>query len=228
VGLELRQRWQRQVLRACLPAFAGRDALLIDARSSTCRVALRAGGARRWLQIEFVENRRSILASVKVALQADEVLATYVSHGTPGEPLVQEVLATIDVSRHLLWEGGLDEERLGAVLGESIDDFWSEWCGEHSTHGRATEAIALGRRHHGVFVDARRQGGILPARLTTTEFLELSAVHPFIALGAEATVLGASATEALALSAIEAHIRSAVPGEPWADAVALAHVVGDG
>jgi hypothetical protein len=216
------------VLRACLPAFAGRDALLIDARSSTCRVALRAGGARRWLQIEFVENRRSILASVKVALQADEVLATYVSHGTPGEPLVQEVLATIDVSRHLLGEGGLDEERLGAVLGESNDDFWSEWCGEHSTHGRATEAIALGRRHHGVFVDARRQGGILPARLTTTEFLELSAVHPFIALGAEATVLGASATEALALSAIEAHIRSAVPGEPWADAVALAHVVGDG
>jgi hypothetical protein len=68
----------------------------------------------------------------------------------------------------------------------------------------------------------------LPARLTTTELLELSAVHPFIALGAEATVLGASVTEALALSAIEAHIRSAVPGEPRADAVALAHVVGDG
>lgn len=227
--LHLRQRWQRRILRACLPVLAERDALLIDARSSACRVAVRGVGSGRWLCIELVENRGQLMACVKVALSADELLPSYVSHGTSGEPLVKEVIATLDASRAFTWHGSLDDLQFAQAMSASLDAYWSEWCRRCGARGEegAREALALARDHGEVFLEVRRRGGILPD-MPSAEWTRFDRAMPYVALGGDATQLGATEEQAFHLAASERRIRQAHPSRPWPDATPLLRAASDG
>lgn len=229
--LRLRNRHMRTLLRACLPELLERNAVLVDAGNTSCRVALSARGAHaRRLLVELIENRAALLAHVKVRIPADDLITTYASHGTSGEPVIRDVLARIDASRALTWEADLDAEGWSRGLGPALDAFWAEWCAEnHAADIREVRAaIELGRSRFEVFVAARRSSGLLPDLDLDTEWPKFSRAHPLIALGADATLLGAAHREAAELGELAERLRRAVPPEPWPDAAPIAAVVGDG